>query len=81
MSRNKKTGAWSQSRMYKQSFNFKSEYHDLFMHIHSTLEMLNGGERLTKTQVMETVLNIAAQRLADAEQKAMKQYQMQKAAQ
>ena len=80
MSQSKKTGAWSQSKMHKYSFNFKPEYHDLFSQIHRTLETLNGGETLNKTQVMEIALNIAAQRLADAEAKALKQHRMQNAA-
>lgn len=81
MSRNKKTKAWSQSKMPKRSFNFKTEYDDLFIEIRNTLEMLNGGEPLNNTQVMEWSLRVAAQRLADEEAKAMKQYRMQKAAQ
>ena len=81
MSRSIKTGAWSQSKMHKYSFNFKPEYHDLFINLQSSLALLNGDEKVNKTQVMEWALTVAAQYLTDAEMKAMKQYRMQNATQ
>lgn len=81
MSKCKKTGAWSQTKMHKYSFNFKPEYHDLFIDIQSTLAMLTGDEKMTKTQVMEWTLKVAAQHLIDSEVQAMRQYRMQKATQ
>lgn len=75
-----KTGVWTQSTMQKVSFNFKPEVQELFTNIHSTLEVLN-GEEMTKTQVMEWALLVAAKQLADAETRAMKQYRMQNATQ
>lgn len=79
MSKCKETGVYSQGKGKPYSFKLKSEYDDLFKHIHYTLELLNGGESLTKTQVMEWMMNVAAQSLTEAEHKAMKQYRMQKA--
>ncbi|MGB1258152.1 MAG: hypothetical protein ACPG51_19930 [Thiolinea sp.] len=77
MSRNIETGAWSQTKMQKYSFNFKPEYHDLFIHLQSSLALLSGDEKVNKTQVMEWALTVAAQHLTDAERNAMKQYRMQ----
>lgn len=77
MSRKKKTGVYSQSKMTKYSFNFKKPTHDSFTEIHQRLEELSGGASWTKTETMEWLVNLGVHTLKQQEYLAVKRFNTQ----
>ena len=77
MSRKKKTGVYSQSKMTKYSFNFKRPTHDSFMEIKQRLEELSGGHSWTKTEVMEWLVSLGTHTLKKQETLAIKRFNTQ----
>lgn len=77
MSRKKKTGVYSQSKMTKYSFNFKKPTHDSFAEVHQRLEALSGGASWTKTETMEWLVNLGVHTLKQQEHLAVKRFNTQ----
>ena len=77
MSRKKETGAYSQSKQTKYSFNFKKPTHDSFIEIHQRLEELSVGDSWTKTETMEWLVNLGIHTLRKQETLAIKRFNTQ----
>ena len=77
MSRKKDTGIYSQSTQTKHSFNFRQPTNDYFYEIHRRLEELSGGDKWTKTETMEWLINLGVYTLKKQEHLAVKRFNTQ----